>query len=102
MQASSESVRNLLLKCLQEADPPPPGPVDADTVLLGKSSHFDSLGLVNYIVDVEQALDEELGVAVTLADERAMSQTRSPFRTVQALMDYIMTLTTADDGDGAP
>ena len=74
--------------------------MDAGTVLLGKASHFDSLGLVNYIVDVEQALDEELGVAVTLADERAMSQTRSPFRTVQSLADYIMTLA-ADDGAGA-
>lgn len=98
---NSETIRDLLLKCLQEADPTPPGPVDAETVLLGKSSHFDSLGLVNYIVDVEQALDEELGVAVTLADERAMSQTRSPFRTVQSLTDYIMTLATAGDGAGA-
>jgi len=99
---SIESVRDLLLKCLQEADPPPPGPVDTETVLLGKSSHFDSLGLVNYIVDVEQALEDELGIAVTLADERAMSQTRSPFRTVQSLTDYIMTLATADDGADTP
>ena len=44
---------------------------------------------------------EELGIAVTLADERAMSQTRSPFRTVQSLTDYIMTLATADDAGGA-
>lgn len=99
---NSETIRDLLLKCLQEADPPPSGPVDAETVLLGKSSHFDSLGLVNYIVDVEQALDEDLGIAVTLADERAMSQTRSPFRTVQSLTDYIMALTTAEDSGGTP
>jgi acyl carrier protein len=62
-----------------------------DTVLFGKGSRLDSLGLVNLIVAVEGALADELDVEITLADEKAMSQTSSPFRTVDTLVDYIVT-----------
>jgi len=59
--------------------------------LFGSEGVLDSLGLVSLIVAVEQALDESLGVAVTLADERAVSQRASPFRTIGTLADYVMT-----------
>lgn len=61
-----------------------------ETVLYGKGSGLDSLGLVNLIVAVEGALAEELDVEITLADEKAMSQESSPFRTVSTLVDYIV------------
>ena len=63
-----------------------------DTVLFGKSSQLDSLGLVNLIVAVEQMLADELDVHLTLADEKAMSQRNSPFRTVTSLAEYILSL----------
>ena len=63
-----------------------------DTVLFGKSSELDSLGLVNLIISAEQKLEEEFGVNLTLADERAMSQKNSPFRTVISLAEYISLL----------
>jgi len=59
--------------------------------LFGRDGVLDSLGLVSFIVAVEQALDESLGVAITLADERAVSQRASPFRTIGTLVDYVMT-----------
>lgn len=59
--------------------------------LFGSDGVLDSLGLVSFIVAVEQALDESLGVGVTLADERAVSQRVSPFRTIGTLVDYVMT-----------
>ena len=62
-----------------------------ETVLFGKGSRLDSLGLVNLIVAVEGALADELDVEITLADEKAMSQASSPFRTVDTLVDYIVT-----------
>jgi acyl carrier protein len=62
-----------------------------DTVLFGRGSRLDSLGLVNLIVAVEGALADELDVEITLADEKAMSQASSPFRTVDTLVDYIVT-----------
>ena len=56
--------------------------------LYGANGHLDSMGLVVLLIDIEESLlDEDL--QVTLSDERAMSQSKSPFRNVQALVDYI-------------
>ncbi len=66
------------------------------TRLLGTGSVLDSLGLVALIVDVEDRLRSAHGLSVTLADDRAMSETRSPFRTVQSLAEYVDTVLTDD------
>lgn len=63
-----------------------------DAVLFGQSAKLDSLGLVNLIVTTEQKIEEEFNIAVTLADERAMSQKNSPFRTIGTLAEYIFLL----------
>jgi len=73
-------------------------PLTDTTRLLGGDTMLDSLGLVELIVDVEQRLEAELGVAVTLADERAMSLRQSPFRTVDTLADYICVLAAEQNG----
>jgi D-alanine--poly(phosphoribitol) ligase subunit 2 len=62
--------------------------VDADTPLFGRDGILDSMGLVTLVVAVEQAIDDELGVGVSLADARALSQRASPYRTVGTLADY--------------
>jgi acyl carrier protein len=67
-------------------------PVGSDTRLFGKGGLVDSLGLVTVILDLEQQLAEEHGIVITLADDRAMSQKRSPFRTVGSLADYALML----------
>ncbi len=64
----------------------------ANTVLFGKSGKLDSLGLVTFIVAVEEKLQEGFEVALTLADERAMSQEKSPFRTIGTLSNYVSLL----------
>jgi acyl carrier protein len=66
--------------------------IDESTPLLGRGSFLDSLGLVSLIVDIEQKLNEDHGISLTIADERAMSQQKSPFRTVATLVDYVQTL----------
>jgi len=67
-------------------------PIDESMLLFGPRSIIDSLTLVSLLVDVEQRLNEELGVSIVIADERAMSQERSPFRTVGTLSDYVQGL----------
>ena len=57
--------------------------------LFGKDGALDSLLVVNLIVMVEQDIEDELDITITLANERAMSQKRSPFGSVEALVDYI-------------
>lgn len=63
-----------------------------DQRLFGKDGELDSLGVVNLMVAVEEAVEDELDVIITLADERAMSQKRSPFRSIETLVDYITIL----------
>ena len=63
-----------------------------ETHLFGRNSKLDSLGLVTLIIDIEQKLAEELATEVSLTDEKAMSQARSPFRDVRSLVDYICAL----------
>jgi len=60
-----------------------------NTVLFGEDGKLDSLGLINLVVAVEQNIEDEFDVTITLADERAMSQETSPFKTVGTLTDYI-------------
>lgn len=60
----------------------------ADTPLFGDSGLLDSVGLVSLVIAVEEALDDELGLRVGLADERALSQSASPYRTVSTLASY--------------
>ncbi len=64
----------------------------ADTVIFGAGGKLDSIGLVSFIVAAEQKLAEIQGITLTLADERAMSQKNSPFRTVGTLAQYISSL----------
>ena len=65
-----------------------------DTPLFGEGAVLDSIGLVNLIVAVEQRVEEELGVPVILADDRALSQKNNPFSTIEALTDYVALLLT--------
>lgn len=64
-----------------------------DTILFGQGSQLDSIKLVNLVVAVEQLVTDEAGANITLTDEKAMSQFKSPFRTVRSLVDYIHFLT---------
>lgn len=63
-----------------------------DAVLYGKGATLDSLGLVNLIVAAEQRIEDAFQCRVSLADERAMSQGKSPFRTVETLASYACAL----------
>lgn len=63
-----------------------------ETRIFGEVGGFDSLALVNLIVNVEQRIQANFDVKVTLADEKALSQRNSPFRSVDSLANYIQLL----------
>jgi acyl carrier protein len=60
-----------------------------EEALIGNEARLDSLGLVNLIVLVEEKVQKEFGVAITLVDERAMSQSKSPFRNLSSLVEFV-------------
>lgn len=91
---SHEQLRTCIAQTLRgilaQQGKPDPGPVDDGTALFGSDGLLDSMGLVTLVVEVEQVLAEQFGMAMTLADDRAMSQRSSPFRSIGTLVDYIL------------
>lgn len=63
-------------------------PLDVNTRLFGEGGLLDSMALVSLVIAVEQTLEEQHDVAVALADEKALSQRSSPYRTIGTLAAY--------------
>jgi hypothetical protein len=63
-----------------------------DTPLFTEGGLFDSMGLVSFIVSVEDRIEDETDTRITLATDKAMSRSVSPFRSLGALRDYIAEL----------
>jgi acyl carrier protein len=68
------------------------GLANENTLIMGVDSPFDSIDLVSFIVALEQTLEDEWSISLTLADERAMSQVDSPFKSIGSIIDYIEVL----------
>jgi len=59
-----------------------------DTRLFGEGGLLDSMALVSLVIAVEQAVEEKYDTPVALADEKALSQRSSPYRTIGTLASY--------------
>lgn len=60
-----------------------------DEILFGEKGSLDSLGLVNLITLIEESIEDELDIVISLADEKAMARKTSPFRTLGHLFEYV-------------
>ena len=93
MSAARPEILAIVLAAADElnTDLDPPIALDRgeDAVLYGREGVLDSLGLVSLVAAIEEGVQNRLGATVVLADERAVSQRESPFRTVGTLVDYI-------------
>jgi acyl carrier protein len=61
---------------------------EANTVLIGKSGGLDSLGVVNFMVMLEQKIENELNVQLNLPYELVIGK-NSPLHTIKSTSDYI-------------
>lgn len=77
------------------------GDVTEDTVIVGPGAALDSVEVVALIVNIEQTLELDHGVSVTLASDKAMSQRSSPFRTVAVLADHILATIAESGSEGS-
>ena len=89
-----ENIINLLLTTLEahfdEINESVDLSVREDIKLFGGDGLLDSIGLVSYVVEVEEKLEDEYDISVVLADEKAMSRRTSPFARISYLADYIL------------
>ena len=89
---TTTDVQDLVLRAMQNANvarmPDAQLTIAPDAPLFGPDSALDSLGLVSLLIDIEDSL-RDAGIDVMLSDARAMSQKRSPFRSVASLVAFI-------------
>lgn len=64
----------------------------AKTKLFGSAGILDSIGVVFLISELEDKVQDEFDKDIVLADEKAMSQVTSPFRSVETLATYLCQL----------
>jgi acyl carrier protein len=62
-----------------------------ETPLTGGAS-LDSMALVNLILSIEDKVEKEFGVSISLFDELASSSEDDPFENVKSVIDYILLL----------
>ena len=86
------SIQAVVLQAVRSAnlarDPSSQLDVSPTAPLFGAASPLDSIGLVALLLDIEEAF-ETLGRPIVHSDDRAVSQKRSPFRSVDSLVEYI-------------
>ena len=60
-----------------------------DTVLLGPMGNLDSLGLVNFLLEVENIIKKNGFQNVYVIDEELFLDENGPYSNVENLLDYI-------------
>ena len=89
----NNKIVEIIFTCIDELNETRPSAIpinkNLDTVLYGKDWSLDSLELVTLIVSIEQKVFDDLGFSLTLADDKAVSQFKSPFKSVTTLCNYI-------------
>ena len=60
-----------------------------DTELLGSNGNLDSLGLVSFLVDVENIIKRNIVTQVSVIDEVLFLDENGPYSNIATLTDYI-------------
>ncbi|MFB1036211.1 MAG: hypothetical protein QMC38_12775 [Sinobacterium sp.] len=58
------------------------------TILFGQNGYLDSMALVALLMDIEDAFQEQ-SIDISLSDEKAMSLSRSPFKDIPSITQYV-------------
>ena len=64
----------------------------SSTVLTGPMGKLDSLGIINFIVILEQKIADDFEAILTLTNENTFTDGNNVFATGQSLADYIAEL----------
>ncbi len=83
-------IQSCFIEYCQNNDISLPNAINSSTRLIGSDSVLDSIGLVTFLAEVEDLLEEELDIEIEIADERAMSRFRSPFTNIDSLSEFLL------------
>ena len=62
------------------------------TVIVGDGGALDSLGIVNFVLALEELVADALGRPVPLLDAERLAAEDSPFRTIDSLTTHLVSL----------
>jgi acyl carrier protein len=91
-----DKIRHIVIQSVIELNATLPYPLPIENgdecFIYRHDSHLDSMSLVMLIADLESKLEDDFGISLTLANEKSMSATNSPFSSVGRLTNYITDL----------
>jgi len=91
-----EKLKQIIIDSIEEINDLREQKIDINTldqlVFYGTNGVFSSMGLVNFLSTIEDYIDDELDLQLTLASEKAISKKVSPFSSLSSLIDYITEL----------
>jgi hypothetical protein len=104
MNMNADTLKAIVMEGLTEEGVvlAPPFPEPSELRLVGPRALVKSIQLVSLLVGVEQRLHERFGLDVSLMDEQAMSQSRSPFRSVESLVQYLQEVSAGRNLEAGP
>jgi len=86
-------LREIIIESLEEVNMLRENKIDLSNVdglvFYGTNGVFSSLGLVNFLSDIEEKLEDEFDLEFTLTSEKAISRKVSPFTGIKHLTDFI-------------
>ncbi|OIK02515.1 hypothetical protein BIV25_02680 [Streptomyces sp. MUSC 14] len=89
----TERIQNIVVMALDEINRTREEKISTDHVLdlclYGDAGVFESMYLVAFLSAVEESLEDEFGVEVSLTSEKAVSRRVSPFSSVRRLIGFI-------------
>jgi acyl carrier protein len=91
--ATDERVSKAVFNAVDELNKQLPAGVSVekslDAPLYGAGGKLESLDFVTLIMEVEEKINAEFGTNITIADENLLSKEKSPFSTLQTLIEYL-------------
>ena len=62
------------------------------SILFGNGGALDSIGLVNFVVSIEEVIENLTGESVVLGEDIALGNENNPFSTITSLENYLFKL----------
>ena len=94
MNIDAAAIEQIVFKCIEELNLqlPPESKLQnsLDTILVGEAGVLDSLGLITFIVSLEEAVEEETGTHMALLEEELLVDSEGPLRTVGSMVNWIV------------
>lgn len=84
-----DRILNVIATTLKQVDPNL-GTISEDTILSGSGAVIDSVGFVNLLMSLEQALDHRVDLSALLTSHIEHGGDDNPFRSVGTLSELIL------------